>query len=390
MARQGHERANGPYQRERSLKWRVFYFNAVGARSFEDYESEGEAVAKRDAYNQAAGQRSLGEAVTEYLEEHKAERGVVTMRYRLTAMLRLREGDRPLNSINAPLARELYAQRVKEASVDTHQGELRYVRRFIDWCIARGWIRVNPFADVKPVGEKRTRADEQLRVSEAQRVLNVALEESSLESLTVLMALLMGLRAHEVVERVVRDIDADGTILWVPKSKTKAGVRQLEIPEVLRGQLLALCAGKGPNDPVFIRDGKRTVATRHWLLYHVVRLAKVAGVPRVTPHGLRRTWMTLGVLRGSMVESVARRGGHADHGVTARRHYLAPGAEETSISRGVTAILDTPGVPDSRIVALAHTQNRTHSSYNGAAISGSVVTAPEDSVTTSPNLECEP
>jgi integrase len=348
MARQGRERANGPYRRERSLKWRVFYFNAVGARSFEDYESHEEAIAKIKAFRQVAGSRTFIEAVSDYLAERVADGSLrisseVTARHRLTALLRLTDGDRQLFELTPSLARQLYAQRTKEVAPDTHRGELAIASKWAAWCVSRGWLPSNPFESVRPIGQKGSRVDQQLRVSEAQRVLDAAVNENSLESLVVLMALLMGLRAHEVVERTVRDVDANATILWVPKSKTRAGVRQLEIPELLRPALRELCAGKLPTDPVFVRDGKRTVATRHWLLYHVVRIAKLAGVPRVTPHGLRRTWMTLGVLRGSMIESVARRGGHADAGATARRHYLAPGAEETAMSRGITELL-TPQV----------------------------------------------
>jgi len=337
MPRQGREHAVGPYARKGSKKLRVFFYNAKGVRTFEDYESHDEAVKDRDAYNAAAGSRTVGEAVAEYLMAHAAARGNETTRFRLSAILRMKEGDRPLDALTAPLARELYARRVKECAPDTHRGELSYAKRFIDWCIAQGWLRINPFVGIKPEGEKNTRADQQLRVNEARRFLQTALEENSLEADVTLMALMLGLRAHEVVERVTRDVDADGAILWVPKSKTRAGVRQLLVPELLRERLLTRCEGKATDALIFTRDGKRTTPTRHWLHYHVVRLAKKAGVPRVTPHGLRRTWMTLGVLGGgaAALERVAKDGGHADKGVTATKHYIAPGALESATSSRV-------------------------------------------------------
>lgn len=360
MPRQGREHAVGPYKHGR--KFRIVYFAANGASETVSYETEAEAVAERDAYNAAAGSRTVSEAVQEYIAAYPG-RGVDTARYRLTAILRLREGDRPLDTLTAPLARELYTKRSKEVKPDTHQGELSYVSRFCKWCVDQGWLRVNPFADVKPVGVKHTREDEQLRVNEARRFRQTAMEEDSLESIVVLMALMMGLRAHEVVERTVRDIDADGTILWVPKSKTKAGKRQLAIPEELQPALLARCEGKGPDELIFTRGGARTNPTRHWLHYHVVRIAKAAGVPRVTPHGLRRTWMTMGVLgeqmgaRRKTLAEVAAEGGHADRGVTARRHYIAPGAIDSATSTRVVEIL---GATKTVCQPLAHSGKPTH------------------------------
>lgn len=357
MAKQGREHAVGPYTRPGSRKWRIYLIGANGARVAKDFASEAEAVEARDMFNAKAGSRTVGEAVREYLDEKAHERGNTTTRYRLMALLRLREGDRPLESINAPLARKLYQQRTSEVAADTHQGELAYVRRFCDWCVERGWLRLNPFDDIKPEGDKRTREDEQLRINEARRVYQTALEEESLESLVVLMALLMGLRAHEVVERTVRDVDADGAVLWVPKSKTRAGKRQLVIPEVLRPALLALCRGKGPTDAIFVRHGKRPNPTRYWLYYHVKRLCQKAGVPVVTPHGLRRTWMTLGVLGEQLsqegtrtLQQVAHDAGHADDGVTAARCYIAPGAIQSARTKVVQKV----------IVPLAHNPTEHH------------------------------
>lgn len=308
----------------------------------EDFESREACQAAIDAARLAASNRTLGEAVRDYLQEKAGERGAATIRYRLLGLLRLREGDRALTAVNAAMARRLYQKRTTEVADDTHIGELQYAVRFFEWCIGKGWVRLNPFADVAVTGERRDRRDQQLRVTESRAFFDRAMAEGSLESHVVLMALMMGLRAHEVVERVVRDVDDDGRILWVPKSKTKAGVRQLRVPQLLRTPLLAYCAGKGPGEALFIRDGHRPNATRHWLHYHVVRLAKEAGVPRVTPHGLRRTWFTLKMLgSGDALSEIVREGGHADRGDTARRHYLAPGAEESAGNAAVESVLVT-------------------------------------------------
>ena len=65
------------------------------------------------------------------------------------------------------------------------------------------------------------------------------------------MTLVMGLRAGELVSRIVRDLDDGGNLLWIPDSKAEAGKRTLQVPELLRPYLLALAEGKRPEDLLF-------------------------------------------------------------------------------------------------------------------------------------------
>lgn len=370
MAKQGRERANGPYKRPGSRKWRVFYFNAMGVRSFEDYASEEEAIARRDAYNAAAGSRTVAEAVQEYLDEQADKRGRDTTRYRLTAMLRLKEGDRPLAALTAPLARELYRKRTSEVAVDTHHGELSYVRRFCEWCIDRGWLRINPFAGIKPEGKKR-RGKPKLRVNATRQFLATLMADPSLEATAVLTALMLGLRASEVVKRTVEDLDDDGRLLWIRDSKTEGSDREIEIPELLRQRLLKLAEGKAPGDRLF------GALTRHGLHYHTVRYCERAGVQRVTPHGLRGSGATMAVRLGGGVEQVARALGHADDGGTLRAHYLGGGAIESARARTIERLCEIPLDGSARKYHAERNPNETRS----------LVTPPQNAVTSDPNPE---
>jgi integrase len=82
-------------------------------------------------------------------------------------------------------------------------------------------------------------------------------------------AFLLGLRASEVTDRVVRDLDDDGRLLWIEFGKTKRSRRTLEIPAILRPYLLALAKGRAPDAQLISRtvsrrsDKKRD---RFWLL----------------------------------------------------------------------------------------------------------------------------
>jgi len=77
--KQGNERALGPYKH--GTKWRVVFVAASGAREVESYEKEAEAIEARDAANLTSGNRSLGDAVGAYLDEHNEARGYQTLRY---------------------------------------------------------------------------------------------------------------------------------------------------------------------------------------------------------------------------------------------------------------------------------------------------------------------
>jgi integrase len=236
-------------------------------------------------------------------------------------------------------AAKLYSLRAKEVAAATHHGELAAAVRFMAWCVKKGWLRLNPFEGVEPQGQA-ARGKPQLRVDEAKRFLAVLLGDPSPEATAVTVSLLMGLRAREVVARVVRDLDDGGRLLWIPESKTAAGVRQVRVPTVLMSRLLILARGKGPQERLF------GDMTRHGLHYHTVRFAKLAGVPRVTPHGLRGTFATLAVAGGDGgTETVARTIGHADAGTTLRRHYLAPGAEDSAKVRSLEGLI-TPQLPE--------------------------------------------
>ncbi|HTR53445.1 MAG TPA: tyrosine-type recombinase/integrase [Kofleriaceae bacterium] len=273
-------------------------------------------------------------AIDAYLD-HARERGVrdgsvATIGYRLRAMLRTDENDRLLRTLTPAVASELYAKRSAETKADTHRGELAEASRFAAWCVKRGWFGANPFAEIEPTG-RCSRGKPQLRVDEARRFLATALAENSDSGLAAAMALLMAMRASEITDRVARDVDDGGRILWIERAKTRAGDRQLEIPEVLRARLLALANNRAPDEKLFGN------VDRHWVGYHVRRLCKAAKVPIVPPHGLRGTHSSISA-QVVPVDHVARALGHAGADVT-RQHYLAPGAEASGKQRIVLKAL---------------------------------------------------
>jgi integrase len=100
-------------------------------------------------------------------------------------------------------------------------------------------------------------------------------------AVATLAAYWLGVRATELTSSTVRDLDAGATLLDITDAKTEAGDRTLRLPCKLQPLVKALADGKQPGDFLF------GDVDRHWLLRQVRRCCEGAGVPVVSPHGLR-------------------------------------------------------------------------------------------------------
>jgi integrase len=100
-------------------------------------------------------------------------------------------------------------------------------------------------------------------------------------------ALAMGMRASEIVSRVVRDLDDGGALLWRPDSKTLAGRRKLQVPEFLQPYLVELARGQNPPSLISPPShDRRTQAAQHLGITRQT-LAKLIGSAAIRP--ARRT-----------------------------------------------------------------------------------------------------
>jgi integrase len=193
------------------------------------------------------------------------------------------DGEVLLRSLTTARCREYYKKLCGELAVDTHRNALAEAKTFLDWCRRERIILTNPAEPIKGVGRRR-KGKPQLRIDEARKWLAKAVElakQGEAGAVAAMCCFLMALRASEVVERQVRDLDDGGRLLWIPDSKTEAGKRTVEVPEVLRPLLLALCDGKGPEERLFGQHW------RDWPRKWTQRICKLAEVPVVTAHGMR-------------------------------------------------------------------------------------------------------
>ncbi len=341
-------------------RWRVAEIDGSGTRThiyFEGPDAERDARQYVVAFRAQASERSVGTAVTEYLDylgrfggakrRPLKPQSLRMVRSKLEGVLQLvpqeararNRGrrrpedlpvtDRPLSDLTPALAQRLYNARVaakksngEPISADTHRSELIYAHAFGQWCADRGYLRANPFTQVLPEGEL-SQGKAQLRIDEARAFFRRALSDQHPLGTAAAGCLILGVRSNELLERRVRDLDDGVRVLWIPFGKTESSKRRLAVPPVLRAALTKLVDGRAPDEYVF---GTLTDGT---LLKYVHRLCAELGVTDVCTHGLRGTQLSLTVAVAQDVERASRAAGHADTGVT-RAHYLAAGVEASS------------------------------------------------------------
>jgi len=359
-------RVSGPYFDANTNTYRVIIFDGGRRKSVGALKTMEEALAIKTDFErsiQAGASILIGAALDEFAIEKQKQglkaRSISMLDYKLRRFLPI---DQPVSSFTSEQAQRLYdAETVKISrfkrvmNVQTHRKLLRSAKLFYSWAVERKYVRVNPFAEVKPVGKPRV-GKEQLRIDEARRLTQVLLssaERGEQGAVATYTQLVLGLRSSEVLNRQVRDLDDEGRVLWIPSGKTDNARRRLEVPDPLRGFLLHQAAGKSPECLLFA--GKRGAPHAPiWQWKQVREYCRRAGLPRVCPHSLRGLHSSLAVAAGCTASVVAAALGHGSFAVTAQ-HYVDPDTLRNSALRRVAHALagePTPAQPPSLLQQL--------------------------------------
>jgi integrase len=217
----------------------------------------------------------------------------------------------------------------------SHRLDLWAAQTFYRWAVRQGHVGASPFREVRPIGKVNT-GKPQLRIEEARRFTQAAVsyfeEKQHPLAIGALLALTMGLRTGEVLERVVRDLDDGARYLWIDAGKTSNARRRLEVPEVVQPYLSQLAANKPPEALLFGASRKGGPHAKQIMWEMVKRLCARAGVPIVCTHSLRGLWATLAVESGAASHAVAANLGHHSFAVT-ERHY----AQSSAVANAATA-----------------------------------------------------
>jgi integrase len=175
-----------------------------------------------------------------------------------------------------------------------------------------------------------------------------------------------GPRAHELCNLLWRDVDLANCRIFVGRSKTQAGLREIEIQPVLRDILArhkAKALRSGPDDLVFpnIDGGARTKDTlRRGVIVKTFKRADEMLIERdrvplprgLTAHKLRHTFASILVALGEDPASVMEQLGHTDPEFTLRvyTHIMRRSKEERArlkaLVRGERVIALPPPPPE--------------------------------------------
>ncbi len=352
-------RVLGPYEHPRG--WQVVEIDATGKRSSVYLDSERRAThyiecvtAEKDH-----GERTTEDALTAY-RAHLVEKGnkPLSIGTAVQAIGMFFPDPIPLHLLTEKRCAALYeelrttprASTRRPPAVDTHRNVLAHAKTFLRWCRKQGWIAEDPLAGVEGIGRRRPRGKSlgksgaELRVKQARAFYQTALELAAggdLGATAALVAMLLGMRASEIVTRRAGDLDEDqapGDLLWIPCSKTPAGRRTLEVPGVLR-PLLVACAADKARDRYLFEIAPGVPHARNWIRANVHRICDAAQVPRVTAHAMRGLLATLTAERGLAGHLIAATLGHEQDARTTMRHYAAPGSAAAGVNRRGLVVL---------------------------------------------------
>lgn len=339
----------GPYRDAKGWKITVHHVDAQGKSTKNSRrvasQEDGEAV--KAALLELVEARK-GQRIALALEEY---RGALTAKGNkassiTTTLIRLKDffvdTDRAVAMLNPSVCQGLYesltrrknVRTAKQLTPDTHRNMLSEAKTFLGWCVEKGLLDSNPLEPVKAVG-RRSHGKEQLRVDEARVFMTKALELARAGddgATAALVALVCGLRASEITGLQVRDLDDGGRVLVVAHGKTFAAARRASLPEVLQPLLERLTVGKLPTERLFGNHW------RDWVNLQAERICTLAGLPKVTAHGLRGVCATVATDSGQIGDAVAAALGHENAGIT-RKSYIVPG---TQLARGQRLLLTDP------------------------------------------------
>ena len=363
--KRGGDRATGPYWRADRQQWRfrVWIGGVPSWQTCRPGTTEAEARAEVAGWNAEFGntlERLSVEEAADAWRDHvinsgRSEQTAAFERQALNVLVELFADKEPealtarhLSAYINKLAYRTWTTRKgakahKPRSLHTQRDYWLSLKRAWKWWKKRGLVYADVPGDLEAMRDKldeplpwntvtarRTMevGKEQLNTTElASAYLSAALAQPTPQTRCgAALPLLTGLSSGELRHIVARRVDFDRMLIRMDdigtnwRKKTKARRRSVELPNVLVEDLKILCQRSGY---IFRNPTTGEPRSRTWLLKLVRRVCKQAGVPYVTPHGLRGSYSSLREeVMGDGAARIAQALGHGDGGKTAREHYI--------------------------------------------------------------------
>jgi integrase len=341
------ERILGPYFEAGRNRYRVIEITGDGSKVSRAFRSEKDAERYVEILKAGIAQldRTTDSLTKRYIRELR-ERGLKERSIERTewALASFFPKPLPLAALSPSRCQGLYDDlRTRPSKTtgeplapDSHRASLKETKTFLRWCVDGGHLKEHPATKVKGVGKLRPRGKSlgksgyKMRIKDARVWFGAALEmveAGDSGAVAGIVAVLLGLRASEIVGLVCGNLDEDerpGDVIHVEDRKNEKDLT-LEVPELLSDMLLKLVDGREPGDPIFRGRGDQP-HTRQWVRDQVHRVCRKAGIPNATAHSMRGLIATLLSKRGIAAQLIADQLGNDPE--VMRRHYAEPGAEE--------------------------------------------------------------
>jgi len=201
------------------------------------------------------------------------------------------------------------------------------------------WRAVEPLKGGETVSRPAFMSEQEM-----QRLVNVATD--AFRDL-VLGGALTGARVGELTNMKVRDIDFDEGIWHVSHSKTKRGRRPRYLDQPTLELLSRLCAGRRPNELVFVhRDGE---PWRKRYQYFMTQAVKRAGLdPKINFYSIRHSYISNQIKAGVIPQVVAENCGTSIKQIEDFYGHFKPDEKRAQLARGAFQL----GVPQSNVVTM--------------------------------------
>ena len=213
---------------------------------------------------------------------------------------------------------EFYLKTVRKCCHNTTTKYLKNFKKITRISIAKGWMKDDPFADIRFYLENVERNF--LEKSELKTLLDKRIDIPRMAQVRDIFAFccLTGLAFSDVKqlrpEHIVTDING---LRWIRKTRQKTG-NMCNIPLIDKAQ--AILSRYGDNAYCQTHGVLLPVCSNQKMNVYLKELADICGIRKhLSTHTARHTFATLTLASGATIENVAKMLGHSDTKMT--RHY---------------------------------------------------------------------
>lgn len=340
-------RVLGPYADRQ--QWRVVEFTSDGERTTLIFATRQKAAAYIEAFEEAdlLDDHNTGTARKLYLDHLETEgnraSSIERTKWSLTVFF---PEDVPLWSLRPKYCEARYKSLVcepraktgKPLANDSHRNALAETKTFLDYCVKAGWLRRNPATAIKGSGARNHGKQQLERIKDIRKWYAVAtdLAEGGDEgAIAALMALILGMRASEIVKRTIYDLDEDDApcdVMIITRGKTPNSNRRIEIPSPLREFLVEQTEARPDRAYIFEARSALGHHDRNWIRSNVRRICTLAGVKVVTAHAMRGALATIATSSGAASHIVTATLGHSSIKTT-QDSYAKAGSVEVGVRK---------------------------------------------------------